>query len=738
MEEKITYDLDIVNKIKDTMNPDNKIRKNAENYLIKLKDKDLTSFIKQLLIIFQEKSISIDIRQMTSLFIKNILKEDINWFDLGFTFQNVCRGMLYKFIEEEENEKILKMGCVILSNIAFIECRREKTNMLEKFIKNINIKDNTNLKSVLTYLQIIKLFFENFQEEKLISIEIIQKLTSNLILILSTENINNQIIIFSLEIYNMCLPFMKYNFTMKPDYILNPIINLLSVEKSQEILITDLLTLNEIVNYYHRDISSFIEIIYDKLYELIKKLNKYDEYKYIVLKILDIFCLFSDKEMESKTLISKFFIDNYEKIIKLFLELLESNNIINIIEDEWTIQRACCYFISFLVQMYPNSSLIDILLSFSSKNFNISNKFSQFNSLLIISCCLESPHKDYLIEILKHEMKNIFDKINDDNKYISYTTSWLLGKMSEIIPNIFQRENFYSIIPFLINVINNVSDKNNYIYTDETRINITIVLGNLIKFYGDEETIKNQNPFKSYYHSFLDNFIQESLKEVNLYNKLSFYLLRIIMNVIQYSSLDFQDSLEIILKTILDKFDNILKKNYSNQKEKELYEELEENYCLVISQIFNKIIRIVDFQLSQSVYIHIMDSFKKRNKVYETGLLCLFNVVIFIFNKDNFNNEITHEISTNTYNDFFQLFVEIFKRKDEIENIKIILLILTNLCWTQNKLLENKLNIIIENIQNYLTSEPNEDIKNIIKDFIHDLTINFPNYNFNQIQQLII
>ena len=88
------------------------------------------------------------------------------------------------------------MGCVILSNIAFIECRREKTNMLEKFIKNINIKDNTNLKSVLTYLQIIKLFFENFQEEKLISIEIIQKLTSNLILIISSENINNQLIIF--------------------------------------------------------------------------------------------------------------------------------------------------------------------------------------------------------------------------------------------------------------------------------------------------------------------------------------------------------------------------------------------------------------------------------------------------------------------------------------------------------------------------------------------------------------
>ena len=128
-----------------------------------------------------------------------------------------------------------------------------------------------------------------------------------------------------------------------------------------------------------------------------------------------------------------------------------------------------------------------------------------------------------------------------------------------------------------------------------------------------------------------------------------------------------------------------------------------------------------------------MNSFKKRKKVYATGLLCLFNVVIFIFNNNGFNDYNSNEISTNSYNDFFQLFIEIFKTKDEIENIKIILLIVTNLCWTKNKLLESNLKIIIDNIQIYLNSEPNEEVKNIIRDLIHDLEINFPNFNFSKL-----
>lgn len=733
MGENLSYDLEIVNNIKETINPDNIIRKNAENYLNNLKNKDLTSFIKNLLIIFQEKNISIEIRQMTSLLINNILKEDSNWFDLGFTFQNICRGMLYKFVEEEENEIMLKMGCTILANIAFIECKREKTNMLEKFIKIINIKENTNLKIILIYFQIMKLFFEYFQEEILIPIDVIIKLTSNLILIISSENINNQLIIFSLEIYCMCLPFMKYTFTINPKYVFNPIINLLSVEKNQEILMKTLLTLNEVINIYHRDISSFTSKICEKLTEIIKKLNSHEEYKFIILTILDIFCLFSDKELEEKTSNTKYFIDNYEYFIKIFLNILETNKIIKINEEEWTIQRACCYFISFLSQIYPNSNLIEKLLVYSSSNFNKLNKFSQFNSLLIISCCLESPHKDYLIEILSHEIKNIFAKLNDDDKFISYTTSWLLGKISEIVPNIFKREKFYEIIPLLINIINNVSDKKDFFYSIETRINITIVFGNLIKYYGDEETIRYQNPFKSYYSSFFYNFLQESIKIENLINNLSFYLLRIIMNVIQYSSLDFQNSLEMILKDVLEKFEEIIQKNFNNQKEKKLYEDLEENFCLIITQIFYKIIRNVDFNLCQKVYTNIMNSFKKRKKVYATGLLCLFNVVIFIFNNNAFNDYNSNEISTNSYNDFFQLFIEIFKTKDEIENIKIILLIVTNLCWTKNKLLESNLKIIIDNIQIYLNSEPNEEVKNIIRDLIHDLEINFPNFNFSKL-----
>ena len=45
--------------------------------------------------------------------------------------------------------------------------------------------------------------------------------------------------------------------------------------------------------------------------------------------------------------------------------------------------------------------------------------------------------------------------------------------------------------------------------------------------------------------------------EENIISGLSFYLLRIIMNAIQFSSNDLQDSLELLLSNLLDKFDSI-------------------------------------------------------------------------------------------------------------------------------------------------------------------------------------
>ena len=119
-----------------------------------------------------------------------------------------------------------------------------------------------------------------------------------------------------------------------------------------------------------------------------------------------------------------------------------------------------------------------------------------------------------------------------------------MGKISETIPSIFERYKFYEIIQILINIINNKSENIQFKFRNEIRINICIVFGNLIKFYGEKDIRNNDNFFKNYYKLLINTFIESSSNEENINSGLSFYFLRVIMNAIQFSSYDLQDNLE--------------------------------------------------------------------------------------------------------------------------------------------------------------------------------------------------
>ena len=55
---------------------------------------------------------------------------------------------------------------------------------------------------------------------------------------------------------------------------------------------------------------------------------------------------------------------------------------------------------------------------------------------------------------------------------------------------------------------------------------------------------------------------------------------------------------------------------------------LSENLCLIIENIFKKIIRNVILDLSKMTYDVIINSFRIRKDVYDVGLSCLSYVMI--------------------------------------------------------------------------------------------------------------
>ena len=619
--------------LKNCLNPDNQIRKSSENFIENAKIFKLTELLNTLFLIFSSSSNNIDnnTRNMASVLYKNILSEEDIWINLSSSLKNKIREDLYNLLETSNEENKIKNACVILANILFKECENNDIKNLKLIIKKLQNEENKkNNKIMISYLFTIKTFFDKFEEKRLLAIDIINSLQTIIIpLIKNYKNENGNILEekkleLALDIYILIIPFMKFSFNLDPDYVFKPILDLMEkLNWESNIYMKNLLVINEAINYYHRYIINHIKIICSKLFDILNKIveknNKgnntngniiiinNDNISNIVLFYLDIICLLCDKELADKTSLTTMFQNNSSEIyLPLLVSLLDKFPEFNIENESWNISKAVCYIISFIVSISSQDEILFKLLNYFSSNFNSISYNKKINAILILSCILDSKDAEIIQDSLQNEILNIIQKIDDEDKIYSYLISWILGKISEALPSLFERDELNKIIPKFINIINNKGEKDdknkntkNEIvtinYSNEVRINICIVLGNLIKFYGDENTNKLNNEFNMYYKYIINDFIEASFKEENIISGLSFYLLRIIMNVIQYSSKDLQASLEFIFSNILQKFEeiNTLLKNNKNKIQKIYLEKLyklQENLCLILNQIFNKII----------------------------------------------------------------------------------------------------------------------------------------------------
>ena len=660
-------DEEIFLNLKNCLNPDNEIRKKAETFIENAKIFKFEILLQNLFFVFSDTVNNIDnsMKNMASVLYKNILLQDNTWINLNLTQKNKIREDLNSLIEKSNDENQIKNVCIILAIILFKECQNNNIKNFKLIIKKLQnwLKENNN-KLIISYLYIIKTFFDQFEEQKLLSIDIINGLQSIIIPIIKNynkENMNQNIIEdrkleLSLDIYSLILPFMKYSFTMETDYIFKPIIDLIQkLNKENKIYMQNLIVVNDTINYYHFHIINYIKTLCTILFDLLKEISEKeilnnnnqnnniiinDNSNYtlsnIVLYYLDIICLICDKELIDKTSLTTMFIDNAEeKYIPILLKLLDKYPELKIDNESWNISKAVCYILSFIVIKSSQDKILFKLLDYFSLNFNSISLNNKINSILILSCILESKNMRTVNDSIQNEILNIIKKVDDENKIYSYIISWILGKISENLPSLFPKDDLKEIIPRFINIINNKGN-----YSNEVRINICIVFGNLIKFYGDENTNNSSNELNMYYKYFINDFIESSFKEENIMSGLSFYLIRIIMNSIQYSSKDMQGSLEIIFSNILNKFDlvsNSIKNNKNNLKidNLEKLSKLQENLCLVLNQIFNKIILNINIALCVKLYNSIIDSFLIRDgKAYESGMLCLLNLVILLFNEN--------------------------------------------------------------------------------------------------------
>ena len=741
--------------LKNCLNPNNEIRKSAESFIENYKIFKLPDLLNNLFLIFSSSDIEYNIQNIASVIYKNILMENNIWINLSSSLKNKITEDLYKLIEISNDENKIKYSCIILANIFFKECQNDYIKNIKSLIKKIEINQNNN-KIFISYLFIIKTFFEEFEEQKLLSIDIINSLQAIIIpLIKNYKSENNGNILeerkleLSLDIYMLIIPFMKFSFNLSTDYVFKPITDLMQkLPWDENIYLKNLLVINESINYYHRYIVNHIKTICATLFNLLKNIveknpspeNKNDNNNIIIindnnsssqnlsniiLSYLGIICLICDKEISDKTSLTTMFQNNSSEIyLPILASLLDKYPEFKIENESWNISKAICYIISFIVSISSQDEILFKLFNFFSTHFNSISLDKKINAILILSCILDSVNFSLIQDSLENDIINIINKIDDKNEIYSYLISWILGKISENVPSLFERDELNKIIPKFINIINNKSENNDIKYSNKVRINICIVLGNLIKFYGDENTNKLNNEFNLYYKFFINDFIEASFMEENIISGLSFYLLRIIMNAIQYSSKDLQASLEIIFANILKKFEqiNTLIKNNKNKIQKIYLEKiykLQENLCLIINQIFNKIILKINISLCVQLYKAIIDSFLIReNKAYESGMLCLLNLVILLFNDTVLsNNKLDIDI-------FYKLISAVLINEDDGDILKkIAVLCLLNIIKINSYTLSKYVNDFYEILKTIIINRKNlnEEFKKLLEKSIEEI-----------------
>ena len=428
--------------LKNCLNPDNQIRKSSENFIENAKIFKLTDLLNTLFLIFSSSSNNIDnnTRNMASVLYKNILSEENIWINLSSSLKNKIREDLYNLLETSNEENKIKNACVILANILFKECENNDIKNLKFIIKKLQNEENKkNNKIMISYLFTIKTFFDKFEEKRLLAIDIINSLQTIIIpLIKNYKNENGNILEekkleLALDIYILIIPFMKFSFNLDPDYVFKPILDLMEkLNWESNIYMKNLLVINEAINYYHRYIINHIKIICAKLFDILNKIVEKntkgnntngniiiinnDNISNIVLFYLDIICLLCDKELSDKTSLTTMFQNNSSEIyLPLLVSLLDKFPEFNIENESWNISKAVCYIIK------------------------------KINAILILSCILDSKDAEIIQDSLQNEILNIIQKIDDEDKMYSYLISWILGKISEALPSLFERDELNKI-----------------------------------------------------------------------------------------------------------------------------------------------------------------------------------------------------------------------------------------------------------------------------------------------------
>ena len=613
--------------------------------LNELADKNLSLFLQTLGAILSNESKKSGIRQLSAILIKNSLVHVESYrkiwnTELSPEDKKKIKLLVLSTLASSKKE-IRTSACTVISSISKIDSPITETwpELLPSLTDNAF---NSDLNMKLSAIEALGYVCEE------LTIKSIDPSNVDQILNALIQNLNNpqnsvEVVLQVLKALYYVIRLAQKNFSNKKEraIIFNSIFEIgTKYEADENVLDKIAMLFIEMLS-----ISSYYDYIEDFFTQIIKfSFNIVQKYKEsndrLALLGLEIICCIGDEEvsrtnMEYINLTKVNQVYSIEKINKNYLskisgdlqKLIVTN--VHALEDdedenEWNISKACLHILNLMAQTVNSQAMVKFFKDLSTQILESKNNLNdRAKCWLLLGSSITTANKVETGRLIISYLNLIFSDLKQDESLkLKKCTSYLIYKITKIIPKIFEPSKLGGVIEALSSEIKKCSDST-------IIVNICQSLQNIIKTNGDLETNKSSCAISPYFEKILNNIFIDAKTDIHSCTsstKNSLNRLMTIGTLIDYSSHDKQHQILQIINQFLIQIEstqNDINSLIAKNINKETIFQIQEYYYTLLQKLFNKYKSKIEFNFAQKIWQLTEALFKYRQTVFEEANLAL-------------------------------------------------------------------------------------------------------------------
>ena len=623
-------------------------RNNGMNSLNNLADSNLSLFLQQLGTILSDESKPTGIRQLSAVLIKNTLVKVERYQEIWKTQlpqeeKNRIKLLVLSTLASSKKE-IRTIASTVISSISKVDSPITQTwpDLLPSLTQNAFNQD-INMK--LSAIEALGYVCEEISI-KSIDASNVDNIMNALIQNLKNEQNSVDVVIQVLKALYYSIRLAEKNFSNKNErtIIMDSIFQIGTKYETNEnvldkiaMLFIEMLSISSYYDY----IEDFFEKIIKFSFNIVQKYKVSNER--LALLGLEIICCIGDEEVSrnnngyiSLARINQGF--TLEKVNKGYLSKI-SNDLQKLIvsnvsvadddedESEWTISKACLNILNLMAQTAQPQAMAKFYKELSAQIEATNNNLNERAKCWLLLGSLITPvNKQDIAKIISYNFNLMFNDIKqNDSVKLKKCASFLIYKITKIMPKIFDQSKLGGVIDVLSSEIKNCKESIIVVYLCQS-------LQNIIKINGDLETNKSSCGVSNYFEKIFKNIFIDAKNDIREIiegksnNKTSFTRLMTIGTLIEYSSHDKQTQIYEVIKHFLfqiestqNDIENLVKVGAS----KETIFQIQEFYFTLLQKLFNKYKSQIDLNFAQKIWQLTETLFKYRQTVFDEANLAL-------------------------------------------------------------------------------------------------------------------